>query len=179
MALAHWERIIGFGITEIFRTSRTDHQTRGMEHRSGFKPFLRYGSYHTVFFRLKNILDLVSGCENNWSILKIIIFLVNLKTMTIYRIYFYYIFACFHCLDRQQHLERKAWDSLDVPSRIVNDFKLLKVKVGDEKYSNQCKKITIQSIEIISADDESLTLMSDQIIPSGMQDSGFAENNFL
>ena len=48
-----------------------------------------------------------------------------------------------------------------------------------EKYSNQCKKVTIQSIEINSADDESLTLMSDQIIPSGMQDSGNAENKFF
>ena len=47
-----------------------------------------------------------------------------------------------------------------------------KVKVGDDKYRNQCKKITIQSIEINSADDESLTLMSDQTIPADMQDSG-------
>ena len=53
-----------------------------------------------------------------------------------------------------------------------------KVKVGDDKYRNQCKKITIQSIEINSADDESLTLMSDQIIPSDMQDSGNAEISF-
>ena len=54
-------------------------------------------------------------------------------------------------------------------------FKLEKVKVGDDQYSNQCKKVTIQSIEINSADDESLTLMSDHIIPSDMQDSGNAK----
>ena len=54
-------------------------------------------------------------------------------------------------------------------------FKLEKVKVGDDQYSNQCKKVTIQNIEINSADDESLTLMSDQIIPSDMQDSGNAK----
>ena len=89
------------------------------------------------------------------------------------------MFASFDRYDRQQHLKRKVWDWIDVPSRIVNDFKLLKVKVGDEKYINQCKKITIQSIEIISADDESLTLMSDQIISSDMKDSGNAENKFF
>ena len=50
----------------------------------------------------------------------------------------------------------------------------VKVRVGDEQYSNQCKKLTIQSIEINSDDDESLTLMSDQIIPTDMQDSGIA-----
>ena len=54
-------------------------------------------------------------------------------------------------------------------------FKLEKVKVGDDQYSNQCKKVTIQSIEINSADDESLTLMSDHIIPSDMRDSGSAK----
>ena len=62
--------------------------------------------------------------------------------------------------------------------RISRIFKLEKVKVGDDQYRNQCKKVTIQSIEINSADDESLTLMSDQIIPSDMQDSGNAENSF-
>ena len=33
-------QIIGFGLIEIFRASRTDDQTRGVEHRSGFQTYL-------------------------------------------------------------------------------------------------------------------------------------------
>ena len=58
-------------------------------------------------------------------------------------------------------------------------FQTEKVKVGDDQYNNQCKKVTIQNIEINSADNESLTLMSDKIIPSDMQDSGNAKNRIL
>ena len=53
------------------------------------------------------------------------------------------------------------------------------MKVGDNKYSSECKKVTIKSIEMQTADEDTLVLMSNQIVPSDMQDSGQAENLFM
>ena len=51
-------------------------------------------------------------------------------------------------------------------------LKQRQVKVGDNKYGNECKKVTIKSIEMQTADEDTLVLMSNQIVPSDMQDSG-------
>ena len=62
---------------------------------------------------------------------------------------------------------------------MIEILKPRKVKVGDNKYSNQCKRVTIKSIEMQTADEDTLVLMSNQIVPSDMQDSGQAGSLFM